>query len=203
MLVLSLSNMKKILLTILFTLVLSGGSSADEISDYEIAGAKLNISIVEIMTVDEITENIIAKDNRDPRYTHIKYTPDVSKYSDLEFDEYVLTVDTEDDIFPIVSVSAIIYFNDFNECLKKQSSYANRFERLFKIKKSAYPVQDFSARYGPGSKWRAIVFEKPDYKVVKSDTASVLCYHYGDKSYQDNLKLNILARDYANAITVN
>lgn len=52
MLVLSLSNMKKILLTILFTLVLSGGSSADEISDYEIAGAKLNISIVEIMNVD-------------------------------------------------------------------------------------------------------------------------------------------------------
>ena len=195
--------MRSFIIILLLTLFFSKNVYTDEISDYEIAGAKLNISIVEIMTVDEISENIIAKDNRDPRYTHIKYTPDISKYSGLEFDEYVLTVDTEDDNFPIVSVSAIIYFNDFNECLKKQNSYANRFERLFKIKKSAYPVQDFSKRYGPGSKWRAIVFEKPNYKVVKSDTASVLCYHYGDKSYQDNLKLNILARDYANAITVN
>ena len=51
-----------------------------EISDYEMAGAKLRISILEIMTVDQIEENVIGADSYDPKYFQVKYVPDINKY---------------------------------------------------------------------------------------------------------------------------
>ena len=51
------------------------------------------------------------------------------------------------------------------------------------------------------------IFEHPNFKTLKSDTASILCYHYGtspenDLYGEDNLKINILTREYADLITV-
>ena len=181
---------------------------ADTISDYEMAGAKLKISILEIMTVDQIEENLISVDSYDPKYFQIKYVPDTTKYQNLDFNEYYLTIDSSDEIYPIVAVSAIKWFKtDFDACTKEQNIYANKFERIFGIKKEIHPIKDFSDRYGPGSKWRAIIYEKPNFQRLKSDTASVLCYHYGtspenDLFGSDNLKINILTREYANTITI-
>ena len=81
-----------------------------EISDYEMAGAKLNISISEIMNADQVAENVISRDERDEKYFHIKYVPDATKYQNLEFDEYYLTIDSSDENFPIVAVTAIEWF---------------------------------------------------------------------------------------------
>ena len=125
-----------------------------------------------------------------------------------EFDEYYLTIDSSDENLPIVAVTAIEWFKtDFDACIKKQNQYANKYEKIFKIKKEVLPIQDFSDKYGPGSKWRPIIFERPNFQTIKSDTASVLCYHYGtspenDLFGEDNLKINVLTREYADAITV-
>ena len=131
-----------------------------------------------------------------------------SKYQNLEFNEYYITVDTDDENLPIVGIGAVIMFkNDFDACVKRQNQIANKFEKIFKIKKEVFPIQDFSDRYGPGSKWRPIIFEHLNFQTIKSNTASVLCYHYGtspenDLFGEDNLKINILTREYADAITV-
>ena len=172
---------------------------ADAISEYEMAGAKLKISILEIMTEEQVVENLHSRDWADEKYLHIKYVPDTSKYQNLEFNEYYLTIDSSDENLPIVSVTAIEWFKtDFDACMKKQNIYANKFERIFRIKKEILPIRDFSDKYGPGSKWRAIIFEYP----VKANTASVLCYHYGDFPDQNNLKVSVLTREYADSITV-
>ena len=44
-----------------------------KISNYQMAGAKLNISILEIMTADQVAENVLGTDQRDENYFHIKY----------------------------------------------------------------------------------------------------------------------------------
>ena len=200
--------MKKLFLYSCLGLMWCNVSFADTISDYEMAGAKLKISILEIMTIDQIKENIIGVDSYDPKYFQIKYIPDINKYQNLDFNEYYLTIDSSDEIYPIASITAIKWFKtDFDACTKEQNIYANKFERIFGIKKEVHPIKDFSDKYGPGSKWRAIIYERPNFQKIKSDTASVLCYHYGtspenDLFGSDNLKINILTREYANTITI-
>ena len=103
------------------------------------------------------------------------------------------------DELKIASFTAMEYLpNDFEGCVKKQNIYANKFEKILRIKKEIIPIRDFSDLYGAGSKWRAIIFEYP----VKANTASVLCYHYGDFPDQNNLKVSVLTREYADSITV-
>ena len=200
--------MKKLSLYIFVVLMWCNVGVADTISEYEMGGAKLKISILEIMTEEQVIENFINKDWADEKYLHIQYVPDASKYPNLEFNEYYLTIDSSGENFPIVAVSLIQWFGtDFDACIKKQNQYANEYEKIFKIKKEVLPIQDFSDKYGPGSKWRPIIFERPNFQKIKSNTASVLCYHYGTSPEnelfgQDNLKINILTREYADAITV-
>jgi hypothetical protein len=199
--------MKKIPLYI-FLFLMSCNIAFGKISSYQMAGAKLNISILEIMTADQVAENVLGTDQRDENYFHIKYVPDKTKYQNLEFNEYYVTIDISNEIYPIVAISAIEWFKtDFDACVKKQNMYANKFEKIFGIKKEIHPITDFSDKYGPGSKWRPIIFEHPNFKTIKSDTASILCYHYGtspenDLYGKDNLKINILSREYADLITV-
>lgn len=199
--------MKKISLYI-FLVLMSCNIAFGKISNYQMAGAKLNISILEIMTADQVAENVLGTDQRDEKYFHIKYVPDKIKYQNLEFNEYYVTIDSSNEIYPIVAISAIEWFKtDFDACLKKQIMYANKFEKIFGFKKEIHPISDFSDRYGPGSKWRPIIFEHPNFQTIKSDTASILCYHYGtspenDLYGEDNLKINILTREYADLITV-
>ena len=68
----------------------------------------------------------------------------------------------------------------------------------YKFENQTKLIKDFSDKYGPGSKWRAIIFEYP----VKANAASVLCYHYGDFPEGNNLKINFFTRDYADSITI-
>ena len=200
--------MKKLIGILVPVLLWCNVGLTDAISEYDVAGAKLKISILEIMTAEEVVENLESRSWADEKYLIIKYDPDTSKYQNLEFDQYYLTIDSSDENLPIVAITALIFFKtDFDSCIKKQNQYANKYEKIFKIKKEVLPIQDFSDKYGPGSKWRPIIFERPNFKRLKSDTASVLCYHYGtsqenDLFGNDNLKINILTREFADAITV-
>ena len=200
--------MKKLLGIVVLSLLWCNVGLTDAISEYDVAGAKLKISILEIMTEEEVMKNLESRSWADEKYLIIKYDPDTSKYQNLEFDQYYLTIDSSDENLPIVGISALIFFKtDFDACIKKQNQYANKYEKIFKIKKEVLPIQDFSDKYGPGSKWRPIIFERPNFQTIKSDTASVLCYHYGtspenDLFGDDNLKINILTREYADAITI-
>ena len=54
--------MKKLPLIIIFLLTFQNISLADTISEYEEAGLKLGKSILEIMTMDKIIENIVQKE---------------------------------------------------------------------------------------------------------------------------------------------
>jgi len=196
---------KKFLAILVLSLFWYNVGFADTISEYEVAGAKLKKSIYEIMTREQVLENVVSKSEVDDKHYIIKYVPDIATYQNLEFNEYYLTINTDDINFPIVVIS-IMKLTDFDNCIKEQNQYANKYEKIFKIKKEVL-TRDFSDRYGPGSKWRAIIFERPNFRVLKSDTASVLCYHYGtspeNEFYgKDNLKINIISREYADIITV-
>ena len=73
-----LGLMKKLSLYVFLVLMYCNVGFADSISEYEMAGAKLKISILEIMTVDQIEENIMGKISYDPKYFQIKYVPDIA-----------------------------------------------------------------------------------------------------------------------------
>ena len=105
---------------------------ADAISEYEMAGAKLKISILEIMTEEQVVENLHSRNWADEKYLIITYVPDASKYQNLEFNEYYLTIDSSDENLPIVAVTAIEWFKtDFDACIKKQNSKRAVFTALF------------------------------------------------------------------------
>ena len=175
--------MKKLSLIIFFLLTLQNLSYADTISEYEEAGLKLGKSILEVMTFEKIIESVVER-SKDERYLTVEYVPDTSVYPSIDFNYYL---------------TAMEYLpNDFEGCVKKQNIYANKFEKILRIKKEIIPIRDFSDLYGAGSKWRAIIFEYP----VKANAASVLCYHYGDFPEENNLKINFFTRDYADSITI-
>ena len=82
--------MKKLLGIVVLGFLWCNLSFADAISEYEMAGAKLKISILEIMTEEEVVENLESRSWADEKYLIIKYDPDTSKYQNLEFDQYHL-----------------------------------------------------------------------------------------------------------------
>ena len=126
--------MKKISLIIFFLLTLQNLLYADTISEYEEAGLKLGKSVTEIMTIDEVIENIVQKE--DEKYVTVEYVPDTSIYPNLDFDYYLITFDMRNEDLKIVSFTAMEYFpNNFEDCMKKKKIYANKFERIFRIKK--------------------------------------------------------------------
>ena len=190
--------MKKLSIIFIFLLSFQNISSADTISEYEVAGLKLGKSITEIMTIEKIIESVVQR-SEDERYFTVEYVPNTSIFPNLDFETYYIAIDMINEELKIVSFTGLKWFdNNFEGCMKKQNKYANKFERIFRIKKEILPIRDFSDKYGPGSKWRAIIFEYP----VKANTASVLCYHYGDFPDQNNLKVSVLTREYADSITI-
>ena len=200
--------MKKII--ILFILILFKTNLYSEISQFKIAGASLRQSILDIMTEDEIIKNagLANQSENSDRYAYVVYDKNLNNLPEAKnYDMIYFTIDLYDENLPIVGITLFkLYGTDFNSCMKEQKLIAQKYEKIFKIKKEEFPIKDFSDKYGPGAKWKAIVFEKPNFKTIKSDTASVLCYHYGSKENElygeDNLKINIFTRDYANAITI-
>ena len=173
-------------------------SSADTISDYEVGGLKLGKSLYELMTQEEMIENIVNVSENEQYYT-ATYIPNIFTYPDLDFGLYMATFDINDEELKIVSFFAFEEFpNDFEGCMKKQNIIANKFEKIFKIKKEDLGILDISEKYGEGSKWRPIIFE---YR-IKRNTASVLCYHYADQPDRNNIKVTVHARKYADYITV-
>ena len=81
---------------------------------------------------------------------------------------------------------------------EKTERGANKYEKIFKIKKEDLGILDFTEKYGEGSKWRPIIFE---YRIKRS-TASVLCYHYANQPDLNNIKVTVHTRKYADHITV-
>ena len=75
--------MKKFFTIFIFLLSLQNISSADSISDYEVAGLKLGKSIIKVMSIEEIIDNLVQRSD-DERYMTIKYVPDNSIYSNLD-----------------------------------------------------------------------------------------------------------------------
>ena len=201
--------MKKII--ILFILILFKTNLYSEISQFKIAGASLRQSILDIMTEDEIIKNaaLANQSENSDRYAIVLYDKNLNNLPEAKnYGMIYFTIDLYDENLPIVGITLFkVYGTDFNSCMKEQKLIAQKYEKIFKIKKEEFPIKDFSDKYGPGSKWKAIVFEKPNFKTIKSDTASILCYHYGmskeNELYgEDNLKVNIFTRDYANAISI-
>lgn len=200
--------MKKLFLILLFTSFFSNKLFPD-IDQYKIGGVSLGSSILDVMSENEIIDNTLQKSSHGEQYFIIDYNKNLSNFPETKnFDNIYFTIDIDDENFSIVAITMYkSYGTDFNSCKKKQKLLANKYEKIFKIKKEELPEKDFSSIYGKGSRWKAIIFEKPNFKVIKSNTASVLCYHYGMSTEnelhgQDNLKVNILTRKFADAATV-
>jgi len=190
--------MKKLSLYVFLVLLWCTTSFADTISDYEVGGLKLGKSLYKLMTQEEMIENVVNVSENEQYYT-VSYIPNIFTYPDLDFGLYMAIFDINDEELKIVSFFAFEKFpNDFEGCMKKQNVVANKYEKIFKIKKEDLGILDFTEKYGEGSKWRPIIFE---YRIKRS-TASVLCYHYANQPDLNNIKVTVHTRKYADHITV-
>ena len=169
-------------------------SNADSIKNYEKGGLKLEKSLLEIMTMDEIIEglNPIAKGDD---YIATTYIPNPFTYPD-EIGLYLVIFKPDDEEFKIQGFYLFESFpNDFEGCMKKQDQYVKTNSKLFNLKPVDYGIEP---RPGGAGKWRSVIF---DYARPK-ETSSVLCYHFEDDPERNNLKMGVLTRKFADYISV-
>ena len=113
--------MKKLFLYVFLILFCPSISSADTISEYEVGGLQLGKSLYELMSQEEIIENVVNVSENQKYYT-VSYIPNIFIYSDLDFGLYMATFDIDDEELKIVSFFAFEYFkNDFEGCLVRSS----------------------------------------------------------------------------------
>ena len=189
--------MKKLLIYLFLILFYPSISFANSISEYEVGGLRLGKSLLDVITEDEIKENMIPTTSGADKFVTTLYIANIFTYPDLDFGLYAVTFKVNDKKYKIYGFYAIELFeNDFKGCLKKQDQLTKELAKKFGIKPYDWGIDEKpSTRKG---KWRAVIFDFP----IPSDTASVLCYHFEDEPERDNLKLGILTREYADFITV-
>jgi len=94
--------MKRLSLYMLLGLLWCTASFADTISNYEVGGLKLGKSLYELMTKEEVIENVVNRSENKQYYT-VSYIPNILIYPDLDFGLYMVTFDVADEEIKILS----------------------------------------------------------------------------------------------------
>lgn len=188
--------MKKLLGIVVLSLLLSVASKADDISEFEIDGFSLDVSLLEYFSKDKIDNNT---DNDSYAYTDQKYVQ-VNIY-DGNFGDYEVmqfTVKRNDKKYILHSIAGGIFYSDFNKCLKKQKKISNDVLQLFKNAekllndKGIMPGDDTGKSYAIS-----------DVYFINGGSMSVRCFNWSnkmekEKNYTDNLRVGIRTDEFNN-----
>ena len=108
-------------------------SFADDISEYQIEGISIGDSLLKYMSREEIRENLsYVYENLDKNIG--KDVAQISYNKNLKiYDEIHLDFKTTDDIFEIVALNGILFYEDnVNECYQKQLQLVEELKLVFK-----------------------------------------------------------------------
>ena len=189
--------MKKLFIYIcLFLYILPSLSFAEDISEFEIEGISVGDSLLKYMSRKEIENNLsyvykdldkyIGKD-----IAQISYDKNLKIY-----DEVHLDFKTTDEIFEIVAINGILFYEDnVNECYQKQLQLVGELKLIFKgvdVRKEgpsnhpAYPNGEIKyTRY-------AFFINENEYSNLE-----VFCYDIVKKlKKKDRLTLNLKSKEF-------
>ena len=186
--------MKKLLVIIVLSLLLSVASKADDISNFEIEGISIGDSALDHFNINQI------KNNSWDYYKKKKFTPvqienfsvDGKNFFD-NYDAVDFDFKTDDKEFIISSINGIITkYDNYNECLRIKEKITNDLKKIFK-----------NTKMGNGEgKHRADPTGKSIYNVSyfdfeNGDSADVTCYNFSPESgHQDNLAVRLNTKEF-------
>ena len=131
--------MKKLSLYIFLVLMFSSASSyAGGIRDYQIEGMSVGDSLLNFISEEEIKKSIATTTQYDQ---HMKVSDDFKvEYSIVEFSSFILPMEIYDNItfdvkkndkkFTIETISGVIFFENIDDCNKKQLEVSKDLEKL-------------------------------------------------------------------------
>ena len=120
--------MKKLLAIIILSLCFITPSQADDIRDFQIEGISIGDSLLDIMSVSEINQNIIPYQKGKRKYYVVGVN---SKLRSKTYDGVEAYLKTGDTKYIIRSLGGFLDTSSFNDCLSKKQNIVNDIRPLF------------------------------------------------------------------------
>ena len=171
-------------------------TKADDISEFEIEGFSLGVSLLEYFSKDKIDNNT---DNDSYAYTDQKYVQ-VNIY-DGNFGDYEVmqfTVKRNDKKYILHSIAGGIFYSDFDKCLKKQKKISNDVLQLFKHAEKLLNDKGIMPGDNTGKSYAI-----SDVYFINGGSMSIRCFNWSnkmekEKNYTDNLRVGIRTDEFNN-----
>ena len=124
--------MRIFLAIIILILSLQSWTKADDISDFEIEGFRVNDSLLKHFTKEEIKKNTDknALRNFNGKYSMSNFMSKIGDYDGIQ-----VVYKTSDEQFIALSIAGGIFYNNFKDCLKKKNLYLTKFKFYLKTQR--------------------------------------------------------------------
>ena len=120
--------MKKLLVILVMSLFLITPSQADDIKDFQIEGLSIGDSLLDIMSVSEIKQNIIPYQKGKKKYYVVGMNSTLRSKTYFSVEAYVKTGDTK---YIVRTLGAFLNTSGLNDCLSKKQDIINDIRPLF------------------------------------------------------------------------
>ena len=178
-----MKNLSVYLFLILFTL--QTPSWADDISDFEIKGMSLGVSLLDYFSEEEIKETILAGVYEDIFVVSMFYK------TSLIYDKITVTYKSKDKKYKIYGIAGLIEFpNNIEDCYKEQDKIVEEISMDFKHWGILTLKEEENSTYKPIT-----------YEDKNGDAISVSCYNYPKEPEINHLKVSFNAKEFKNYIT--
>lgn len=185
--------MKFFLFILILILNFQSWTNADDISDFEIEGFRVNESLLKHFKKEEIKKNIDknALRNLNGKYSMSNFMSKIGDYDGIQ-----VVYETKDEQFIAVSIAGGIFYNNFKDCLKKKKSISNEIQNLFK---NAEEVIDDISKMKADKSGKSI--RNADMYFLNDGIVAVTCTDWSDeitKNYDwtDNLRVHIRTKRF-------
>lgn len=186
-------NMKIFIIVVVMIFCLKTWTKADDISEFEIEGFRVNESLLKHFKKEEIIKNI---DKNALRNFKGKYTMSNFMFRIGDYEGIQVVYETEDEKFTALSIAGGIFFKDFNDCLKKKKSITREIQNLFK---NSEQVIDEISKMEADKSGKSI--RNADMFFLNDGIVAVTCTDWSDEitknfNWTDNLRVHIRTKQF-------
>ena len=188
--------MKRLIIILILTLSFQSWTKANDIEEFEIGQISLGKSLLEYVEKNQL--NLLKKDHKNPDDIYITY--EISKKLTIDgFDFVDVMTKKKDSKFIIEAISAAVYYDELDQCLKLKSEIEKEIESIF----NANEKQDTKFPSNQDITGESIVYGIQYYTKPYPSNESVIvnCYHMSKKSNINRaLRLSVNSNGYASFI---
>ena len=184
--------MKLLISILIFILNLQSFTKAEDIRDFEIEGISIGDSLLEHFSKNTIKKSFESVGSKttytDDSFLYVSIPLKNKTYQKIGFHHK-----KNDKKYTAHSISGVIFFDNFNNCLAKQKEIANDISDLLDgFKKEEYVI-DKNATNGE----RKII--RISFKNDKKDVINVDCTNWSEELiFDDNLRIDLMTNEFDN-----